>query len=65
MPSLQSDQTLSESRKSGKKNIQLNPHTGMCEFLMMYEGLVLYLKEMDELRYQKLCSVSCFPIRLV
>ena len=25
---------------------------------MMYEGLVLYIKEMDEDRYQRLCSVS-------
>jgi hypothetical protein len=25
---------------------------------MMYEGLVLYVKEMDEDRYQRLCSVS-------
>lgn len=25
---------------------------------MMYEGLVLYMKEMDEDRYQRLCSVS-------
>lgn len=27
---------------------------------MMYEGLVLYVKEMDEDRYQRLCSVSDF-----
>lgn len=25
---------------------------------MMYEGLVLYVKEMDEDRYQRLCSVG-------
>jgi hypothetical protein len=30
----------------------------MGEYLMMYEGLVLYMKEMDEDRYQRLCSVS-------
>lgn len=30
----------------------------MCENLMTYEGLVLYLKEMDEDKYQRLCSVS-------
>jgi hypothetical protein len=30
----------------------------MGEYLMMYEGLVLYMKEMDEERYQRLCSVS-------
>jgi hypothetical protein len=31
----------------------------MGEYLMMYEGLVLYMKEMDEEWYQRLCSVSC------
>lgn len=30
----------------------------MGEYLMMYEGLVLFMKEMDEGRYQRLCSVS-------
>ncbi|ORX34673.1 exocyst complex component Sec3-domain-containing protein [Kockovaella imperatae] len=50
----QSDTALTDSRKSGKK--ALAPHTAMGEFLMQYEGLVLYIKEMDEARYQKLCS---------
>jgi hypothetical protein len=54
----QSDQTLSETRKGGKKPSTLSPHTTMCEYLMMYEGLVLYVKEMDEDRYQRLCSVG-------
>ena len=36
----------------------LTPHNSMCEYLMMYEGLVLYVKEMDEVRYQRLCSVT-------
>ena len=54
----QSDQTLSVSRKSGKKSLSLAPHTTMGEYLMMYEGLVLYVKEMEEDRYQKLCSVG-------
>ena len=39
-------------------SMALAPHTSMGEFLMMYEGLVLYVKEMDEERYQRLCSVS-------
>jgi hypothetical protein len=47
---------LGEYRKSGRK--ALAPHTSMGEYLMMYEGLVLYVKEMDEDRYQRLCSVS-------
>jgi hypothetical protein len=36
----------------------LTPHTSMGQYLMTYEGLVLYVKEMDEDRYQRLCSVS-------
>ncbi|KAK8845463.1 hypothetical protein IAR55_006176 [Kwoniella newhampshirensis] len=52
----QSDTTLSDYRKTSKKTMALAPHTAMGEFLMTYEGLVLYVKEMDEGRYQKLCS---------
>jgi hypothetical protein len=54
----QSDTTLSEYRKTAKTTMALSPHTSMGEFLMMYEGLILYVKEMDEDRYQQLCSVS-------
>jgi hypothetical protein len=35
----------------------LTPHTSMGQYLMMYEGLVLYVKEMDEDRYQRICTV--------
>ena len=55
----QADSALSEGRKSGKK--ALSPHTSMGEYLMQYEGVVLYIKEMDEARYQKLCSVRRLP----
>jgi hypothetical protein len=58
----QSESTLVEYRKSGKR--ELGPHTSMGEYLMMYEGLVLYVKEMDEERYQKLCSVSTLRRRV-
>ena len=56
----QSESTLVEFRKNRRKNDGLQPHRGMGEYLMMYEGLVLYIKEMDEDRYQRLCSVSPF-----
>nr|XP_019048902.1 exocyst protein [Kwoniella bestiolae CBS 10118]OCF27832.1 exocyst protein [Kwoniella bestiolae CBS 10118] len=52
----QSDSTLSEYRKTAKKTMTLAPHRSMGEYLMTYEGLILYVKEMDEERYQKLCS---------
>ena len=55
----QSEIMLSDFRKSGKRGT-LAPHTQMGEHLMTYEGLVLYLKEMDEDRYQRLCSVGLF-----
>lgn len=48
---------MAEHRKSGKTGT-LAEHARMYENLMVYEGLVLYLKEMDEDRYQRLCSVS-------
>lgn len=35
----------------------LESHQKMGEKLMIYTGLVLYIKEMDDARYQKLCSV--------
>ncbi|WVF66184.1 hypothetical protein IAT40_000924 [Kwoniella sp. CBS 6097] len=52
----QSETTLAEYRKTAKKTMTLGPHQSMGEYLMTYEGLVLYVKEMDEARYQKLCS---------
>ncbi|ODN76094.1 hypothetical protein L202_06031 [Cryptococcus amylolentus CBS 6039] len=51
----QSDSTLAEFRKQSTKGA-LAPHQTMGEYLMGYTGLVLYVKEMDEARYQKLCS---------
>lgn len=55
---IQSESTLAGFRKGRRKNDGLQAHTSMGEYLMMYEGLVLYMKEMDEDRYQRLCSVS-------
>lgn len=61
---MQSDQTFADYRKSSKKALALTPHTSMGQYLMTYEGLVLYVKEMDEDRYQRLCSVSLLSTRL-
>ncbi|WVQ80381.1 hypothetical protein IAT38_002486 [Cryptococcus sp. DSM 104549] len=52
----QSDSTLAEYKKTSKSTMALAPHQTLGENLMMYTGLVLYVKEMDEDRYQKLCS---------
>lgn len=61
----QSDQALSNFKKTKRSSNggMLQPHTSMGEFLMMYEGLVLYVKEMDEVRYQRLCSVSHYAVK--
>lgn len=34
------------------------PHSQMEDQLGKYCGLILYMKEMDEERYRKLCAVS-------
>ncbi|KIR55087.1 exocyst protein [Cryptococcus gattii Ru294] len=52
----QADSTLADFRKNFKKTMALESHQKMCEKLMIYTGLVLYIKEMDDARYQKLCS---------
>ncbi|WVO23559.1 uncharacterized protein IAS62_004914 [Cryptococcus decagattii] len=52
----QADSTFADFRKNFKKTMALESHQKMCEKLMIYTGLVLYIKEMDDARYQKLCS---------
>ena len=37
---------------------EIPKHTQLEDKLGKYCGLVLYMKEMDEERYQKLCAVS-------
>jgi len=37
---------------------EIPPHAQMEQKLGMYCGLILYMIEMDEERYQKLCTVS-------
>lgn len=52
----QSDQTLTEYRQSQARNsLALAPHAALGQSLMQYEGLVLYVKDMEEEKYKKLC----------
>jgi hypothetical protein len=37
---------------------EIEPHAQMEQKLGMYCGLILYMIEMDEERYQKLCTVG-------
>ena len=55
----QSDSTLADYRKNASREPKLVPHTALGENLMAYEGLVLFIKDMDDERYKKLCLVSC------
>lgn len=50
----QSDTTLAEYKKNNRQP-KLAPHTTLGENLMSYEGLVLFVKDMDDERYKKLC----------
>ncbi|KAL1407120.1 hypothetical protein Q8F55_006534 [Vanrija albida] len=52
----QSDTTLADYKKGAASGaLKLVPHTALGESLMTYEGLVLFVKDMDEDKYKKLC----------
>ena len=42
----------------------LTNHSELEQYIGLYSGLVLYLKEMDESRYAKLCAVSSLTCQL-
>lgn len=44
-----------------KKTSTLPSHATMEEFLSRYCGLMLFIKEIDYVRYQQICAVRCFP----
>ncbi|CAE6420393.1 unnamed protein product [Rhizoctonia solani] len=54
----QSDQLLDYAEKAKQTRTQpvLHPHTPMENYLIKYNGLMLYLREMDENRYSKVCA---------
>lgn len=45
-------------RPNGRGRLMIKPHQDMETYLGRYSGLILYLKEMDETAYGKLCAVS-------
>ena len=50
------------STRDGKPEIVA--HAELESYLGRYCGLMLYLKEMDEVKYSKVCAVRpCFPIK--
>ncbi|CAE6412634.1 unnamed protein product [Rhizoctonia solani] len=54
----QSEQLLDYAEKSKQSRTQpmLHPHAPMEKYLSKYSGLILYLREMDESRYSKVCA---------
>ncbi|KAH7334433.1 exocyst complex component Sec3-domain-containing protein [Rhizoctonia solani] len=53
----QSEQLLDYAEKAKQtRTPTLHPHTPMEKYLSKYSGLMLYLREMDENRYSKVCA---------
>lgn len=53
----QSEVTYAEAQKR-RQSVVLEPHVELGKALMGYEGIVLFVKDMDEERYKKMCLVS-------
>jgi hypothetical protein len=51
-------ETAASASASKAASGEIEPHAQMEQKLGMYCGLILYMIEMDEERYQKLCTVS-------
>ncbi|GMK58498.1 hypothetical protein CspeluHIS016_0505300 [Cutaneotrichosporon spelunceum] len=49
----QSEATYADTQK--RQSVVLQPHVELGKALMGYEGIVLFIKDMDEERYKKLC----------
>ncbi len=64
---LQADQSAAAAAKSSDvaNRGEILPHEAWEDKLGQYCGLILYIKEMDEERYQKLCAVRCGPVSLL
>ena len=46
------------SKSSKHRNLDMKSHKTLESYLDRYSGLVLYMREMDEVTYSKLCAVS-------
>ena len=46
--------------KASRNRIIIKDHRNFETYLERYRGLLLYLKEMDEQTYGKLCAVRCY-----
>jgi hypothetical protein len=50
-------------QKGKTRRLVVKDHSEMDQYLGRYSGLILYLKEMDEISYAKLCAVSRTPYK--
>lgn len=57
----QVDQLLHGKGRSAKGEFDLPSHTSMEDFLGRYCGLMLFVKEIDQIRYQQICAVRPLP----
>ena len=62
MITFQSKNILEDKEKGqARDKLVIAPHEPLEAYLLRYRGLIRYLKEMDESRYDKLCAVcGCF-----
>ena len=48
------------AKGGGRRRASMTDHKILEKYLGRYSGLILYLKEMDEPMYAKLCAVCAF-----
>lgn len=49
-------------KRGSKPSLKLHSHESMEKYLERYCGLTLFIKEIDEARYQQLCAVEFAPL---
>ncbi|KAH9027687.1 hypothetical protein EDB85DRAFT_2171119 [Lactarius pseudohatsudake] len=52
------------SKSSGRRNLEIKGHKELRNYLDCYCELILYMREMDEVAYGKLCAVRLSPVTL-
>ena len=48
------------TKSTGRRRASMADHKTLERYLGRYSGLILYLKEMDEAIYAKICAVRAF-----
>jgi hypothetical protein len=53
------------TKSTGRRRASMVEHKTLEKYLGRYSGLILYLKEMDEAVYAKICAVCAQFVRLM